>query len=318
MLFVAVLVLTAGCSKGPAFRLGRDAEKRGDAHLAYAYYCQAAVRRPDNRELSASIKRLSPAAASYWRQHARAAASVGQYADAWRMAMRCLRIQPDDMDALALVRELESNHAMAVASAREVYERGGPGTLVVAPLAAVPASAMEPPGSDLPDAGPEAGAVMASALAGVGRGAGAASVTGSLTPADRTEAGEGANENAGGTYGESTEGARPPLDRAGSIQPPAGGRRTGGTIAITLSRRDKRYERRVFAGDGFSVRLRDTDDAPDADLDIYAGDKRIRKIRDIEPGQSETFTTPSGAAYSLSLLSVDHATRTVHIALKPA
>ena len=90
------------------------------------------------------------------------------------------------------------------------------------------------------------------------------------------------------------------------------------TTAMTLSKRDKRYARRLSAMDGLSVRLRDTDNDPDADLDIYANDKRIRKIRNLEPGQSETFTTPSGAAYSISLLSVNHPTRTDRITLKPA
>ncbi len=110
---------------------------------------------------------------------------------------------------------------------------------------------------------------------------------------------------------------RPPLDRADELRPLSKGYKPA-CVAMTLSRRDNRYRRRVVAFDGLSVRLRDTDRDPDADLDIYAGDRRIRKIRDLRPGQTETFTTPSGMSYSLSLTSIDHPTRTVRIALKPA
>ena len=111
---------------------------------------------------------------------------------------------------------------------------------------------------------------------------------------------------------------QPPLDRAPRVRPLTNDPKPDTTTAMTLSKRDKRYARRLSAMDGLSVRLRDTDNDPDADLDIYANDKRIRKIRHLKPGRSETFTTPSGAAYSLSLISINHPTRTVRIAIKPA
>jgi hypothetical protein len=388
ILLVYILVLTAGCSKGRAYRLGRDAEKHGEAHVAYAYYCQAAVRRPDDGTISASIRRLNPAAATFWRQHAREAASQRRYADAWRMAMRCLRIRPDDADAAALVRELESKHSMAVAWARQAYERGGPRTLAVAQRRSYRKKAPEAPASDSPDVHEDA--VTASALAGVGRGAGKSPAADLQTLADDTKidkkagktTGEILAQQAGGNVRDKTNqkagGARPPVSRNDGMQPPpdrtdrlrlprdrddsmrppldrdarmgpprymSDGARpppdqservqqpldraprmrpltseheSDAAIALTLSRRDKRYARRVAAMDGLSVRLRDTDSDPDADLDIYADDKRIRTIRDLGPGQSETFTTPSGSAYSVSLLSVNHPTRTVCIVIKPA
>jgi len=373
-----ILVATAGCSKGRAYRLGHDAEGRGEAHVAYAYYCQAAVRRPDNGTISASIRRLNPAAATFWRQHAREAASQGRYADAWRMAMRCLRVQPNDANAAALVRELESDHSMAVASARQAYERRGPRTLAVAARKSDKEKTPEALASDSPHGDKDA--VTASALAGVGLGDGKASAADLQALADDTKIGENAGKPTGEILGrqasgnirdktgQETGGARPPVGRNDGMQPPpdrtdrvrppldrddrmrpprdtSDGTRPrpdrdarvqppldqaarmrpltsdpkpDATLAMTLSKRDKRYARRLSAMDGLAVRLRDTDNDPDADLDIYADDKRIRKIRNLEPGQSETFTTPSGAAYSISLLSVNHPTRTVRIAIKPA
>lgn len=342
ILVVCILVSTAGCSKGRAYRLGHDAEARGESHVAYAYYCQAAVRRPGNGEISASIKRLNPAAATFWRQQAREAASRGRHTDAWRMAMRCLRVQPDDADAAALVKELESEHSTAVASARQDYERRGPRTLAVAPLRSAKDEMPRGLASDSLDVGKEA--LTAAALGGVGRSTGTAPPAGLHVLANNTridrETGksrpllaetnrlrppldrdgrmapphEGAIETP--RRPEQDERVQPPLARASRMRPLADEHEPGAAVAMTLSRGDKRYARRAGAMDGLSVRLRDTDKDPEADLDIYANDKRIRKIRDLRPGQSETFTTPSGTAYSLSLLSVNHPTRTVCIVIK--
>ncbi len=215
LLLVCMLVATAGCSKGRAYRLGHDAEKRGEAHVAYAYYCQAAVRRPDSGSISASIRRLTPAAATYWKQHAHSAVVHGRYADAWRMAMRCLRVQPDDAEAAALVRQLESDHSMAVASARQAYERRGPRTLAIALQRADAVKTSEPPAGGspgLPSSDADAADVMASVLAGVGRGAGAASAATLAQPADDATTGE--NDGATPASPPSRRGVRPPLTPA--------------------------------------------------------------------------------------------------------
>lgn len=89
-------------------------------------------------------------------------------------------------------------------------------------------------------------------------------------------------------------------------------------VVLTLSRKDHRYPKQARLIDGITVKLKDTDDDLDADLNLYDGKKRIKKIRELPIGRSKTFRIRSGRRYRLTILSIHHKTHTVRIGIKPA
>ncbi len=126
---LAVVALLAGCGPGATRKLARQAERRGDIHKAYDFYCEWAAEFPDHVEAGEAIARLGPSAAAYWFSRARSAWREGRTVDTWRTAMRALEIRPDHADAAALVRRLETNYAGEVALARHNWQRRGPSAL---------------------------------------------------------------------------------------------------------------------------------------------------------------------------------------------
>lgn len=125
----AVVASLTGCGPDATLKLARQAERRGDVHKAYDFYCKMAAEFPDQAEAGDAIARLGPTAAVYWYSRARIAWSEGRTADAWRSAMRALEIRPDHVDAVALVRRLEINYAGEVALARYNWQRKGTSAL---------------------------------------------------------------------------------------------------------------------------------------------------------------------------------------------
>jgi tetratricopeptide (TPR) repeat protein len=89
-------------------------------------------------------------------------------------------------------------------------------------------------------------------------------------------------------------------------------------VVRTLSKKDRRYPKQAKIIDGITVRLRDTDGDLDADLNLYDGDRRIKKIRELPIGRSQTFRGHSGKRYRLTILSIHHKSHTVRIGIKPA
>ncbi|MEE8384658.1 MAG: hypothetical protein V3S01_01920 [Dehalococcoidia bacterium] len=88
-------------------------------------------------------------------------------------------------------------------------------------------------------------------------------------------------------------------------------------VIRTLSKRDRRYPRQASLIDGVTVQLKDTDGDLDADLNLFEGEQRIGKIRELPVGRSQSFRSTSGKQYRLTILGVHHRTRTVRIGIKP-
>lgn len=87
-------------------------------------------------------------------------------------------------------------------------------------------------------------------------------------------------------------------------------------VVHTLSRRDRRFVKKVETVDGIAIKLKDTDHERDADLSLYLGKKRIRKIKDIRVGQSADFRGKSGQRFKLVVLFIHHKSRTVRLGVK--
>ena len=126
---LAVVALLAGCGPAATRKLARQAERRGDIHEAYDFYCEWAAEFPDHVEAGEAISRLGPTAANYWFSRARSAWREGRTVDTWRTAMRALEIRPDHADAAALVRRIETNYAGEVALARRTWQTSGTSAL---------------------------------------------------------------------------------------------------------------------------------------------------------------------------------------------
>ncbi len=84
----------------------------------------------------------------------------------------------------------------------------------------------------------------------------------------------------------------------------------------TLSKKDKRFAEQALLIDGIAVRLKGTEDDPEADLDLFDGKKRIKKIRGIRIGGSQTFSGRSGNDYRLVVLAIHHKTQTVRVGVQ--
>ncbi|MFQ5502472.1 MAG: hypothetical protein ACE5EQ_09260 [Phycisphaerae bacterium] len=122
---LAVIVAPSGCVDNHAYRLGREAERRGYAHTAYEYYYRAATQQPGNPEIAGAIKRVAPTAATYWDAKSRSAAAEGRYGDAWCFTMRCLDILPSYPSALRLNLKLMTEHKKEIGPARYNWIRYG-------------------------------------------------------------------------------------------------------------------------------------------------------------------------------------------------
>lgn len=72
-------------------------------------------------------------------------------------------------------------------------------------------------------------------------------------------------------------------------------------LVLTLSERDRQMERRVPLLEGITVELCDVDDddGGEVDLDLFDGNRRISKIRELGVGKSRLFRSGSGAWYRL-------------------
>ncbi|MFQ5424538.1 MAG: hypothetical protein ACE5F9_11230 [Phycisphaerae bacterium] len=86
----------------------------------------------------------------------------------------------------------------------------------------------------------------------------------------------------------------------------------------TLSRSNHRYVKLIEAVDGVTIKLKDTDSEGDADLNLYYGRKRFKKVRDIRVGQAATFRGQSGRLFKMVILDIQHKSKTIRFGIKPA
>ena len=89
-------------------------------------------------------------------------------------------------------------------------------------------------------------------------------------------------------------------------------------MVCTMSKRDSRYSRTVKILDGVELRLRETDDDPDVDMDIFKGQRRLKKLRSMEIGESQTFGSTKTRLYRLTILSIHDPSKTGRAGMRPA
>ncbi len=85
----------------------------------------------------------------------------------------------------------------------------------------------------------------------------------------------------------------------------------------TLSKEDRRFPRKAALLDGLTAEVRDTDDDPDADFNVYLAGKRIAKRKGIEIGEATVVPGRSGRVYRLVLLDVTHERHTIRLGVEP-
>lgn len=333
-MLLAWVLLAGGCASGKSYRLGREAESLGRAHIAYDYYCKAARRKPDNAAIAEAIKRVAPTAATYWYSQARIAWSEERYEDAWRQAMRALEIRPDHADALAFVRRIETQRPDIVATARRDWLRRGSrpyGTLRrdgapahekterAASVGKAPEGADAPKKVALADKTTES-KENSKAVKTPGRPRLPLSEAVARATAPDHKSVVSPQASRATAVGEKPRPASPPPPVVKPTKPPRHAvpdTPKGYLYVCTLSKRDKRYDRRTKPIDGIVIRLRDTDGDPDVDLDLYEGERRVQKIRDLRPGRSKIFRGRSGRWYRLTVLKIFHHSRSVRLGIKP-
>lgn len=366
----AVLSLFAayGCAGGRDYRMGREAEMKGDASTAYDAYCRAAT---NSRiaQLAGAIERVSREAADEAESAALEALDRGDPAEAWRLFMRTLSIQPSHPNAPQLIRRLEKEHPDAVAAARRDYIVRGPVMLAMAKPAAtavavatprtrtpprrraesvrraestsgpppVPSESVQAPSSSdrvserVPKDQPEQvteqvkqralepepvrtrDAVASSPPVDVARDE--SRELGELPPAVKSPVAARESppvEKEPETVRERRE-PPPPSPRPLQAQ-----QRSAYSATHVLSKKDRRYPRQVETLDGVRLRLEDTEGDLEVDIDVFIGKKRVKKIRDLELGRSQTFRGSSGALYRLTILGVHHKSDTVRLGIGPA
>ncbi len=295
-LSLCLCVGTFGCEAGKNYRAGLEAEKRGDASRAYDEYLRAGARQRSGAVASA-IERIAPIAASEAESSALAAMDDCRYEDAWRMLMRTLEIQPNHPNAPQLIRRLESEYPGEVAAAKEDYMRRGFTALAMIqppPVALAQADTQEPRPPEIADEpAPEEKKP-------------APRPTPKPKPVPTPEPMKAVEAK--------PTPAQPPPPQAGDAQGP----QREYLLVHTLSLRDRRYPRVTNTIDGITIRLKDTDDDMDVDLDLFDGVRRIQKVRELELGRSQTFRGRSGDLYRLSVLGIHHKSRTVRIGIRPA
>ena len=336
--------LSTGCQAPTNVRLGQRAEQRGRYYAAYQYYCDEAEQQPSNRTVQAAIARSAPHAARYYEHQAARAADAGDYADAWKLYMQALTITPDNSAVARLIRMLEEHHPNAIAPAKVVWMKQGAAALAVAP-AASPARPHPIPARTAVAAKPhEAPARRTTSSidteqdrrsepADVAAATDVAPRRALDDPSDAVAKGAPASDThtpppapPTGTISKSPQlrnDRTPPPVRSGAAGRPelreAYGAETGGAYLMTaiLSVNDWRFPRRTHTVDDIHVRLKDTDRDPDADLDIYMGTKRVRKARDVEPGQGVRVKGRSGKWYEVVVITIVDRTESVRIGIRP-
>lgn len=268
---IAVVFPIVGCAGRAAYQQGVEAEKRGEAHLAYAYYAKAAQSSPDSQAYDRAIRRLGPLAATHWVTEARLARAEGRYSDAWRACMRSLAIQPDRPEALAFYDDLMREHSARLAGVEREWKKKGGQALTI-------------------EVSPQAPSQQ----------------TGAPDPRPTTQDPDASESR-------SRSAKRHAPEPQSAVAPDS---QTSEFLAIHKLSRDDHRE--VNSVDGLRIRLRRTTRDQTVDLDLYDGEQRIQRIRDLKAGDSRLLNSPKGKWYRLSILKVNDASNSAEIGLNPA
>ncbi len=293
-----MVLICAGVScttgDGRAIQQAKMAEQRGQAHVAYDYYAQAARERPRNSTAAAGIKRHAPAAANYWSLQAHQAASEGRHAEAWTMAMRSLQIRSDQQSVIDLIQQLEQRQPTAIAGAQREWQRTGRVTIDSEATRELSTVDRE----------------TALAQAESRRSRDEARVAERPPP---TESRRREPEDRRTTA--TPERTRRDADARASMD--ANGAASEFVVMHVLSRKDKRHPERRRLADGIYLKLKDVNGDRTVDVDLDDGNDRVQKIRDMRVGQSKLFRGRSGRWYRFTLLDAKTNSETIRIGVMP-
>ena len=277
-------LLPAGCRAVSNARAAVRAERAGQHHLAYDLYCEAATELPSDPVIARGIKRNADKAFEHWQRQARAALGRDEYATAWKHFMRALMIRPDDRATARAIRDLEASRAGAVATARREYQQRGAQTLLVgSPPSRSPSPWPTGARQDRP-----------------------------VAPSD----GRGADVSAPAHQGEGVAGSDGGPGKPDPRTPTEDGDAVSVLRTVTVSVKDHRYPRRAETVDGLSVKIADTNDDPDADVEIYLDRKRVRRIKNWTVGRYITVTGRTGQRYHLVLDQITDRTETIRLSVR--
>lgn len=138
------LALAAGCASAPKpYKIGQLAEQRADYDGAIVAYTQAAVARPDDREVAGALKRAKLRGSADHYARGRRLAGAGKYEDALVEYQLALELNPANGEADGAVRETR----LALRTKMAVRKEGS--TQLESLISR--ARALPPQGRDLPD-----------------------------------------------------------------------------------------------------------------------------------------------------------------------
>ena len=324
VLVLGTVTSQSGCVSSTV-RRGMQAERAGADHVAYDHFRAAAARDPDSRTAAAGIRRTSEGAARHWEDRAHKALEAGDHAAAWKHLMHVLAIRPDHPSAADLVRKLEEEHPGELGRARDAWLARGERALVVAEPAERPGPGpAEPavtgaPGEAVAEAAPETPAPPRTERVAERPGRQVARPP-AEPPRERRRV-EVRPPRRQPPRPERRAGERrfPPTEHRPGPRPTAEhGRRRELLVTGIVSHEDRRYPRMTETLDGLFVRVRDTDDDPDADLEVFLGRQRIAKKKNMRVGDGLTVVGHSGRRYVVVVLSIYDETETVRFGIRPA
>ncbi len=317
---LCAIACLSGCRPGPDVRLAREAEQAGDVVRAYELYCEAAEDHRRSRRIASALRRLIPEAAAHYESQARQALARKDYAEAWRLSMRALEIQPNHPTAAERIRQLEANHPEAVAQVKADWRQRGSKWLELAANGKVrrpKAPKARPP---VHPAGRASDVTPPKPIAGSRKGRPSAmkptfgdDETPAATETPRTTTG-----TAAATKPSSSSPALKRTTLASKRPTTTTTRRSGYLVVRTLSRRDDRFPQRSILLDGLVAQLEETDGTPSADLTVLRDGRRVGEYARMQEGHLRRISGRSGFAYDLVLIAIEHPRRTVRLGLLPA
>lgn len=311
--------LICGCRTSPGVRLAREAERDGKPVRAYELYCEAAEDHRRSRRIAAALRRLVPEVAAHYEAQAKQALTRKEYAEAWRLYIRVLEVQPHHPTAVQSIRQLEANHAQAIAQVKRDWRERGSKWLALAAEGTVqrPTERPVPPP--------------------VGRRTEAPSLADADTVAQNrrkpmnpikqrppqgrraaTSRPASGSPHVGSKTKPSFSSPSTALRRAPATTRPSKTDGEGYLVARTLSRRDDRFPERSALLDGLVAELEETDGTPSADLTISLDGRRVAQFHRLGENHIRRLRGRSGFGYDLIVISIEHPRRTIRLGLRRA
>ncbi len=88
-------------------------------------------------------------------------------------------------------------------------------------------------------------------------------------------------------------------------------------MVVRVSRDDDRYPKRTSLAHGLGIKVKDTDKSPlDADMEVYLGQRRIGRFKDLRENSIISVLNRSSNAYEIVILDIYDPEETVTVGLR--